>query len=70
MPKEVPPMTDYSTQLANAIDAMTKRDAAPTLALSSPAKRTLRDILDFGYEDVTPVVMSDGDAILRAIAAE
>jgi hypothetical protein len=54
-------MTEYSKQLANAINAMTKRGADTTLAYAAPAKRSVRDILDIGYDGVLPVELSEGD---------
>lgn len=65
-------MPDYSKQLANAINAMTKRATESTLAFSAPVKRalTISEILDIGYDGVEPVQMSDGDDILRALTAE
>jgi hypothetical protein len=52
-------MTEYSKQLVNAINAMTKRGTDVTLAFTAPTKRTVRDILDIGYDGVSPVELSE-----------
>lgn len=56
-------MPDYSKQLANAINVMTKRATETTLAYSAPVKRalTISEILDIGYDGVEPVQMSEAD---------
>lgn len=65
-------MPDYSKQLANAINAMTKRAVEPTLALSAPAKRalTLSQILDIGYDGVEPVRTVEGEIVHPGLSVD